>query len=167
MAAQVEEHYRRILESKDANLHRTLELGYRAASSLLELIPGAYRRSQASLGRVLMEIPGQAESRPSGKTEIRQRGTAAQRLGVLLLMGAVVRAMRSDEGAGSAPILLIEDPEAHLHPMTVASVWGILEEIQLHEIVATHSGTLLASASLSTLRRLVRSGGLHKKRPCG
>ena len=55
------------------------------------------------------------------------------------------------------PIVVIEELEAGLHPMTLASSWDLLERLPLQKVVTTNSGTLLAAAPLSALRRLVRN----------
>jgi putative ATP-dependent endonuclease of OLD family len=64
------------------------------------------------------------------------------------------------------PIILIEEPEAHLHPMTLASVWSLLELFNTQKIITTQSGTLLAGAALTDVRRLVRDprGDVHEQR---
>jgi putative ATP-dependent endonuclease of OLD family len=43
--------------------------------------------------------------------------------------------------------------------MTLASVWGLLESIQVQKIISTNSGTLLAAAPLHNVRRLTRYEG--------
>lgn len=160
IAEEVEKQYQRILAGTTDNPLQTLELGYRAAQTLLDAFPKKFRKNRGALGSVLQEISGAGSDIPDGAGRAARAGTAAQRLGVFLLMGSVVRAARRPHGEGSSPILIVEDPEAHLHPMTVASVWGVLEEISLQKVIATHSGTLLASAPLSALRRLVRRDGV-------
>ena len=159
LAEEVERQYQRILEGTTNDPQRTLELGYRAAQTLLNRIPKSFRKDRTTLGSVLQEISGRADQPVGQGRQQHAPGTAAHRLGIFLLAGAMVRAYRASDQAGSIPILVVEDPEAHLHPMTVASVWGVLEEINLQKIIATHSGSLLASAPLGSLRRLVRRGG--------
>jgi putative ATP-dependent endonuclease of OLD family len=58
------------------------------------------------------------------------------------------------------PLMLIENPEAHLHPMTMASLWGVMEGIAGQKIIATHSGELLSRARLASVRRLTRHAGV-------
>ena len=53
---------------------------------------------------------------------------------------------------------VIEDPEAHLHPMTLASVWSVLEGTRLQKVVTTHSSELVADVPLRALRRLYAMG---------
>jgi putative ATP-dependent endonuclease of OLD family len=57
------------------------------------------------------------------------------------------------------PIAVIEDPEAHLHLMTLASVWGLLENLDVQKVITTQSETLLAAAPLLSVRRLTRYAG--------
>ncbi|MCC7156344.1 MAG: DUF2813 domain-containing protein [Bryobacterales bacterium] len=170
VAEEVGKQYQRILSGASENPLQTLELGYRAAQTLLDVFPKKYRKTRPTLGSVLQEISGLGAGTVAPARRSVAPGAAAQRLGTFLLMGAVVRAARHLADEWSAPILVIEDPESHLHPMTVASVWAVLEEINLQKVIATHSGTLLASAPLSTLRRLVRKDGViaqHRVPPGG
>ena len=62
-----------------------------------------------------------------------------------------------------SPLTLIENPEAHLHPMTLASIWSVIDRIGGQKIIATHSGTLLARARLSSVRRLTRHDGMVRE----
>jgi putative ATP-dependent endonuclease of OLD family len=61
------------------------------------------------------------------------------------------------------PLTLLENPEAHLHPTTLASIWSMIDRIAGQKIIATHSGTLLANARLASVRRLTRHAGLVKE----
>ena len=47
--------------------------------------------------------------------------------------------------------------------MTLGSIWNVIERIGAQKIIATHSGTVLARARLSCVRRLVRSDGVVKE----
>jgi putative ATP-dependent endonuclease of OLD family len=86
-------------------------------------------------------------------------GTAAQRLAVLLFVGALVEAGPPERIAGAEPILVIEDPEAHLHPLTLTALWRVIERLRGQRVVTTHSEALLALTPLADLRRLTRSSG--------
>jgi putative ATP-dependent endonuclease of OLD family len=79
---------------------------------------------------------------------------------MLLLTGALLSAGAERLEQGTSPLTLIENPEAHLHPMTLASIWSVIECIGGQKIVATHSGMLLTRARLSSLRRLTRCEGV-------
>ncbi|HMN95620.1 MAG TPA: DUF2813 domain-containing protein [Phycisphaerales bacterium] len=86
-----------------------------------------------------------------------RRGSGARGL-MRLLLAAALLAVR-----GSAvldplahPILAIEDPEAHLHPMALAFLARGLKGVRAQKLVVTHSGELLAAVETTSIRRLVR-----------
>lgn len=138
---------------------RNLNAGYAAARQLLlQSIPGLGLEdgpSREHIAAIVGDLP------PSDASALRLpvSGTASRKIAMLLIAASLVR-----DGAGALapearPLLLIEDPEAHLHPMTLAALWSLLEPISLQKIVTTQSGDLLAAAPLKALRRLVRHGG--------
>jgi putative ATP-dependent endonuclease of OLD family len=92
------------------------------------------------------------------------RGSSTQRRGVLLLTGALLRLGVERIRRGASPLTLLENPEAHLHHMTLASIWSIIERIGGQKVIAMHSGALLASARLSSVRRLTRRDGVVMER---
>jgi putative ATP-dependent endonuclease of OLD family len=55
-----------------------------------------------------------------------------------------------------APILALEEPEAHLHPSAVRALWGLLKNFAGQKLISTHSGDLLAEAEIHQIRRLAR-----------
>ncbi|MCL2658525.1 MAG: DUF2813 domain-containing protein [Betaproteobacteria bacterium] len=101
-----------------------------------------------------------AEALGHGDPPLSPAGSAARKLAILM----VAAALSPDGGSaglqpGTEPVLLIEDPESHLHPITLAALWSLLEAIRLQKLVTTQSGSLLAAAPLAALRRLVRYRG--------
>jgi putative ATP-dependent endonuclease of OLD family len=153
----VERHYLDITEQSGTD-PAELEKGFAAARALLLQMP--FNAASASLGPVLQEITGAHRRQPSTAGPPRFHGGAAEKIGLLLLMGAVLRTGQFGLTEGAAPLVIVEDPEAHLHPMTLASVWGLLEQIRWQKIVSTHSGTLLSNAPLSSIHRLTREQGV-------
>lgn len=84
-------------------------------------------------------------------------GAAASRLGSLILLGAIFESgVRGAADLAASPVLLVEDPEAHLHPTTLASLWGLFESIRFQRIFSTNSSELLRAVPLHAIRRLVR-----------
>ncbi|WP_172198154.1 ATP-dependent endonuclease [Niveibacterium sp. COAC-50] len=153
-------HYWAALEAgASAASEHDLNAGYQAARQLLlRSVPGLGVEegpSREHLAAVIGDLPpGEAPMR-----SVPVAGTASRKIAMLLIAAALVR-----EGAGtfapdSRPLLVIEDPEAHLHPMTLAALWSLLEPIRLQKVVTTQSGELLAAAPLGAQRRLVRHGG--------
>ncbi|WP_373975731.1 DUF2813 domain-containing protein [Chitinibacter sp. SCUT-21] len=90
--------------------------------------------------------------------EIAQRsGSNLRRVALLMLIGALLHA-RGEHALSSeaSPILVMEDPETHLHPTQLAMIWGLIEQLPLQKIITTNHGDLLASFPQHALRRLVR-----------
>jgi putative ATP-dependent endonuclease of OLD family len=88
-----------------------------------------------------------------------RHGGGTQNVAVLFLFQAYLASTLADDyEPDAAPVLAIEEPEAHLHPSATRSTWSILEDMKGQKVIATHSGDLLASVPLSAVRRLTRTG---------
>lgn len=87
------------------------------------------------------------------KIPVGLHGEGTQSLAVLLLFSAFL-----ELSPGRAAIVAIEEPEAHLHPSAVRSIWPIVESIPGQKIVSSHSGDLLSQVPLTAIRRLVKTG---------
>ena len=86
-----------------------------------------------------------------------ETSSSAQNLGLLILVGSLIEAANGEAlQPGARPLVVIEEPEAHLHPVLAASLWGTLERLPAQQVITTYSGDLLASAPLESLRRLTR-----------
>lgn len=81
---------------------------------------------------------------------------SSRSLGAILAAGVLLAARGPRRLAPDAePILLLEDPEAHLHPMTLAMAWQLIARTQAQKLIATMSSELLAEFPLGTIRRLL------------
>ena len=88
-----------------------------------------------------------------------RHGGGTQNVAVLFLFQAYLASTLADEYEPQAsPVLVIEEPEAHLHPSATRSTWSILQDMKGQKVIATHSGDLVSSAPLSAVRRLMRVG---------
>lgn len=88
-------------------------------------------------------------------------GEGTQSLAVICLFDAFLQNRLQDNySEHTAPILALEEPEAHLHPAAVRSVSDLLQGLKGQKVIATHSGDLVASVPLESLRRLRRKDGV-------
>ena len=162
LAQEVEDHYQAIIAGTAAQPPGKLGPGYRAALALLAQGGQELPRTNGSATPVIAEILGRRDM-PASRRIRPYHGSAAEQIGVLILTAAILRQLPEALAPGANPVLAIEDPEAHLHPMTLASVWGLLEEIAAQKIVTTQSQTLLAEAPLHWVRRLTRHDGIVRQ----
>lgn len=162
LAREVEAQYQALIAGASPQLERELEEGVRAARALLEQRAVGYHRAGSLSRLTLAEVLGRpADALARGRQTF--RSSSAERLGVLIFTAAVLRHLPAHQGARAQPIVVVEDPEAHLHLMTLASVWGLLDSFDVQKIVTTQSETLLAAAPLQTVRRLTRHEGIVRQ----
>jgi len=99
-------------------------------------------------------------SRTGARLPIGRHGEGTQSLAVICLFDAFLQSqLEGSYDKFSRPILALEEPEAHLHPSAIRAVGKMLQELKGQKLIATHSGDLVSSVPLSSLRRLCRSGG--------
>ncbi len=99
-------------------------------------------------------------AKSGAKLPITQHGAGTQSLSVLFLFEAFLNARLAEAyDPDSEPLLALEEPESHLHPSAVRSLWKVLSSIKGQKIIATHSGELLAAVPLNSVRRLARKAG--------
>ena len=100
-------------------------------------------------------------SKTGARLPIGRHGEGTQSLAVICLFDAFLQS-RLEEGYDkhTSPILALEEPESHLHPSAIRSVAGMLQKLRGQKVIATHSGDLVASVPLASLRRLRRKDGV-------
>lgn len=86
------------------------------------------------------------------KVPVGRHGEGTQSLAVLMLFSAFLEAWSS-----GAPIVALEEPEAHLHPLAVRALWSVVNGIHGQKLLSTHSGDLLSEVDIHKVRRLVRT----------
>ncbi|HSG38236.1 MAG TPA: DUF2813 domain-containing protein, partial [Thermoanaerobaculia bacterium] len=113
----------------------------------IEAVPGRLfdmlARAQINLG-----------TNTGAKIPIGRHGEGTQSLAVLMLFSAFLAA-----NPGGAPIVALEEPEAHLYPSAVRALWRLIEGIAGQKLISTHSGDLLSEVDIHRVRRLVRTAG--------
>lgn len=91
----------------------------------------------------------------NAKIPIRSHGEGTQSLSVLLLFSAYLKTrLKADVDKLAEPIIAIEEPEAHLHPSSVRSLWELINDLPGQKIISTHSGDILSEVPIQKLRRL-------------
>lgn len=119
----------------------------------VEAVPGRIfdmlARTQVKLGALT-----------GARLPIAQHGAGTQSLAVLFLFEAFLQSRLADAyDKNSEPILALEEPESHLHPSAIRTLWSTLDKLAGQKIIATHSGDLLAAVPLKAIRRLARRNG--------
>lgn len=100
-------------------------------------------------------------AKSGAKLPITQHGAGTQSLSVLFLFEAFLNARLAEAyDVDSEPLLALEEPESHLHPSAVRSLWNVLQSLKGQKVVATHSGELIAAVPLKSIRRLARKAGV-------
>ena len=86
------------------------------------------------------------------KIPVGRHGEGTQSLAVLMLFAAFLEAW--SEGA---PIVALEEPEAHLHPSAIRALQRLVRGFSGQKLISTHSGELLAETEIHQIRRLART----------
>lgn len=86
------------------------------------------------------------------KIPIWRHGEGTQSLAVLMLFSAFLEAW--PEGA---PIIGMEEPEAHLHPTAIRVLGKLIQGFSGQKLISTHSGDLIAEVDIHSIVRLVRT----------
>lgn len=84
-------------------------------------------------------------------------GAGMRQVALLALVGAMLKAeAAAPREPGATPLLVLEDPETHLHPIQLAIAWNLISQLPAQRLVTTASSSLLAGLPTRSFRRLVR-----------
>lgn len=86
------------------------------------------------------------------KIPVKHHGEGTQSLAVLMLFAAFLEAWPD-----GAPVIALEEPEAHLHPSAIRALWQLVDDFSGQKLISTHSGDLLAEIDVHHVRRLART----------
>lgn len=159
------------LEEGVGEIFRSLALGAvirreefkRAVSSMGKLVSmvadrlGALSPEDARFAENLRTLP----ARFDGPTDTSQKpvrpGFGTESVALLVLLSALLESRGVLALAPEAtPIIVVEDPEAHHHPIMLASIWRLIDRLPAQKIITTNSGDLLAQVPIRSIRRLIR-----------
>lgn len=104
-----------------------------------------------------LDLVAELRSLPNAWRHAERRPANADRVCALLIAAhALLKADRRGVSEGVRPILLLEDPESHLHPTLLSNLWALVEQLPAQRIVTTNSSDFLGGIDLRSIRRLVR-----------
>jgi len=93
------------------------------------------------------------------KVPVGRHGEGTQSLAVLMLFAAFLDLDHAGAGRNRVPVVALEEPEAHLHPSAVRSLWKTIEGVPGQKLISTHSGDLLSEVDVDHVRRIARVEG--------
>jgi putative ATP-dependent endonuclease of OLD family len=149
--------YKNLVTGNTPDFAAEIEHGARAAQDVMKKYPHVFAGAAPMMSAMASEIlnPRHATSASTAG----QGSTIAHKIGLLLLLGSILQLAHRVVLPQSRPILVIENPESNLHPITLATAWRVIERLAWQKIIFTNSGTVLSNAPLSAIRRLTRNDG--------
>ncbi len=104
-----------------------------------------------------LDLVSELRGLPSAWRHAERRPANADRVCAMLIAAhALLKADRRGVGEAVRPILLVEDPETHLHPTLLSNLWSLVEQLPAQRLVTTNSPDFLGAIDLRAIRRLVR-----------
>ncbi len=160
LEAQIARVYRDLVRARGPVPPEQLAGGLDAARELVRTMRTrnpATRSPMRDMLDHLLDDPGLMGRDEQGSGRVARAGSGSHTLGLLMVLGAMLD-VRGDEilPDGASPLIAIEEPEVHLHPILLASTWDVIESLQAQTVVTTNSGELLSSVPMQQIRRLVR-----------
>ncbi|BDU76431.1 ATP-dependent nuclease [Mesoterricola sediminis] len=143
-------------------LARGLEALKRVAQRRPDLFRALHGDGEAPLRRAsdIADAPLGLQEGNSLADLARHAGAGMRQVALLTLVGAMLEAEASaPQGDGASPLLVLEDPETHLHPIQLATAWNLVAQLSVQKVVTSASASLMAGFPLRALRRLVRRSG--------
>jgi putative ATP-dependent endonuclease of OLD family len=142
-----------------SELARGLEALKRVAVRRPELFQALQPGGEAGLRRAtdMAEAPAGFQGGNALADLARHAGAGMREVVLLTLVGALLQAEAGAAmGKGAQPILVLEDPETHLHPIQLATAMNLVSQLSVQKLITSASGALMAGFPLRALRRLVR-----------
>ena len=162
LVARIQASHAELMTGTAPDLQTTLGQGFEAARDFIALNARHLNSQRHNFHQMVAELLDQRQRLPAGDagdSGLRLTGSSAERIGVLALLAALLRARPDNLAPGAEPIWLIEDPEAQLHPMTLAAVLALVGRVSWQKIITTQSPEVLADEPLLAVRRLTRQAG--------
>lgn len=160
--AEIEERLREVNELVVTS-HASFEQARNRLNKVQDVVPmqaGEVVSIEAVPGRMfdmLSKAQVHLGTATGAKVPVGRHGEGTQSLAVLMLFAAFLELDSAGTGGGNrAPVVALEEPEAHLHPSAVRTLWKTIAGIPGQKLISTHSGDLLSQVPVSAVRRLAR-----------
>ncbi|MBN8555429.1 MAG: DUF2813 domain-containing protein [Deltaproteobacteria bacterium] len=151
------------LNEQVVNAHESFEHVVRHLSKMSSLlrVGGAKAITIEAVSGKVFDLLSKAQvnirSSTGAKLPIGRHGEGTQSIAVLLLFDAFLKSrLLEADYKNTYPILALEEPEAHLHPCAIRTLWKTLDTLEGQKIISTHSGDLISEVPLHSIRRLYR-----------
>jgi putative ATP-dependent endonuclease of OLD family len=158
---KIRQSYQNLISGTVQDENTEVQAGYRAALQYHGKVSNLLMQDGLPMEQIIYEILGRknhTRERTNKKVFIKH-GSAAEKIGMLIFTEAFLQSGGMMADPMAEPIIIIEDPEAHLHPMTLESVKLLIERLKWQKIITTQSGSLLSGFSLDDIRRISRYEG--------
>jgi putative ATP-dependent endonuclease of OLD family len=155
------EYYLQLLKGVDTSGDDEDQARYGEAIRKLDEVAGLFAHNNPPLEQIIYDILGRKPVQNHKTIQHRdfKHGSAAEKIGQLLFTAAMLQSGSLMADPSAEPILIIEDPEAHLHPMTLQAVKSLLVKLKWQKIITTNSGSFLSDFPLQEIRRIHRKNG--------
>ena len=159
LTADVESVYRQLVSARAPIAPTEVDRGIDALRQLFALQPDLLEdRPRRRRKRDMVVAP--LRNWPAADRKLGPRGSGLDHLAVIALAGMLLEARgQGPLPRGAEPILIIEEPEAHLHLTTLSSVMRWIDQLNAQKILTTYSPDVLGAVPLRSIRRLSRREG--------
>jgi putative ATP-dependent endonuclease of OLD family len=146
--------YHRLTRTRGAISPEEIRRGIQAVWHLRAEVDDA---GEAGIGGPVGGLLDRFLSAAAAEGPAQRAGSGSRSLGLLLVLGALLEGRGAGGAlAGTSPVIAIEEPEVHLHPMLLSSTWDVIQGLRAQTLVTTNSGEFLSQVPIQNLRRLVR-----------
>lgn len=152
--------YKKALSQPDRLTRKELADSIEALSGIGDSYAGVTEGRSDRYKHLVKEIAETATRYAPGvnlKMRLARLTDSHQVVALLALIGTLLEVRGTLKFNDAAdPIFAIENLEANLHPIVLASIWDLIAQIPVQKLIITNSDDLLACVPIRSLRRVVR-----------
>lgn len=91
---------------------------------------------------------------------LEKHGQGTQSVATILLFKAYISVLLEELNSNNKALLMIEEPEAHLHPQAVHAIERVITNLKCQKIITTHSPYFIQNIDLKNIRLFRKNGGV-------